>query len=122
MVAFSMGFPWGFLRPVFMDPLGSELIFNNGRRPARLRNSTRNSSSDSPPLNLKCTLPINLREFLAEQFAAPFAEGVGAEGLRAEALRDGLRIDEDGVFTLGPGPAKAALRRDARAIRRHPTD
>ena len=114
---FIEGFTTGFLRPAFIDPLGRERIFNHRSRPARLRNSTRNSSSDSPPLNLKCALPINLREFLAEQFAAPFAEGVGAEG-----LRDGLRIDEDGVFTLGPGASEAALSRVARAIRRYSTE
>jgi hypothetical protein len=114
---FIEGFPSGFLRPAFIDSLGRERIFNHRSRPARLRNSTRNSSSDSPPLNLKCALPINLREFLAEQFAAPFAEGVGAEG-----LRDGLRIDEDGVFTLGPGAGEAALSRVARAIRRYSTE
>ncbi len=114
---FIEGFTTGFLRPAFIDSLGRERIFNHRSRPARLRNSTRNSSSDSPPLNLKCALPINLREFLAEQFAAPFAEGVGAEG-----LRDGLRIDEDGVFTLGPGAGEAALSRVARAIRRYSTE
>ena len=114
---FIEGFTTGLLRPAFIDPLGRERIFNHRSRPARLRNSTRNSSSDSPPLNLKCALPINLREFLAEQFAAPFAEGVGAEG-----LRDGLRIDEDGVFTLGPGAGEAALSRVARAIRRYSTE
>ena len=114
---FIEGFTTGFLRPAFIDSLGRERIFNHRSRPARLRNSTRNSSSDSPPLNLKCALPINLREFLAEQFAAPFAEG-----LRAEGLRDGLRIDEDGVFTLGPGAGEAALSRVARAIRRYSTE
>jgi len=114
---FIEGFTTGFLRPAFIDSLGRERIFNHRSRPARLRNSTRNSSSDSPPLNLKCALPINLREFLAEQFAAPFAEGVGTEG-----LRDGLRIDEDGVFTLGPGAGEAALSRVARAIRRYSTE
>jgi len=114
---FIEGFTTGFRRPAFIDSLGGERIFNHRSRPARLRNSTRNSSSDSPPLNLKCALPINLREFLAEQFAAPFAEGVGAEG-----LRDGLRIDEDGVFTLGPGAGEAALSRVARAIRRYSTE
>ena len=114
---FIEGFTTGFLRPAFIDPLGRERIFNHRSRPARLRNSTRNSSSDSPPLNLKCALTINLREFLAEQFATPFAEGVGAEG-----LRDGLRIDEDGVFTLGPGAGEAALSRVARAIRRYSTE
>jgi hypothetical protein len=114
---FIEGFTTGFLRPAFIDPLGRERIFNHRSRPARLRNSFRNSSSDSPPLNLKCALPINLREFLAEQFAAPFAEGVGAEG-----LRDGLRIDEDGVFTLGPGAGETALSRVARAIRRYSTE
>jgi len=114
---FIEGFTTGFLRPAFIDPLGRERIFNHRSRPARLRKSARNSLSGSPPLNLKCALPINLREFLAEQFAAPFAEGVGAEG-----LRDGLRIDEDGVFTLGPGAGEAALSRVARAIRRYSTE
>jgi len=114
---FIEGFTTGFLRPAFIDPLGRERIFNHRSRPARLRNSFRNSSSDSPPLNLKCALPINLREFLAEQFAAPFAEG-----LRAEGLRDELRIDEDGVFTLGRGASEAALSRVARAIRRYSTE
>ncbi len=105
---FIEGFGNGLLRPAFMDPLGRERISNHRARPARLRNSTRNSLSDSPPLNLKCALPINLREFLAEQFAAPSA--------------DGLRIDEDGVFTLGPGAGEEALSRVARAIRRYSTE
>ena len=48
-------------------------------------------------------MPINLREFLAEQFAS------------------GLRIDEDGVFALGPGAGEDALSRVARAIRRYST-
>jgi hypothetical protein len=60
--------------------------------------------SDSSPLNLQGALPINLREFLAEQF------------------NDGLRIDEDGVFTLGQGAGKDALSRVARAIRRYSTE
>lgn len=101
---FIEGFNTGFLRPAFIDPLGRERISNHRARPARLRASTRNSLSDSPPLNLKCALPINLREFLAEQF----------EG--------GLRIDEDGVFTLGPGAGEDALSRVARAIRRYSTE
>lgn len=105
---FIEGFTTGLLRPAFIDPLGRERIFNHRARPARLRNSTRNSLSGSPPLNLKCALPINLREFLAGQFAAPFA--------------DGLRIDEDGVFTLGPGAGEEALSRVARAIRRYSTE
>ena len=49
-------------------------------------------------------MPINLREFLAEQF----------EG--------GLRIDEDGVFTLGSATGEDALSRVARAIRRYSTE
>jgi hypothetical protein len=101
---FIEGFTTGFLRPAFIDPLGRERIFNHRARPARLRNSTRNSLSDSPPLNLKCALPINLREFLAGQFA------------------EGLQIDEDGVFTLGPGAGEGALSRVARAIRRYSTE
>ena len=105
---FIEGFTTGLLRPAFIDPLGRERIFNHRARPARLRNSTRNSLSGSPPLNLKCALPINLREFLAGQFAAPFA--------------DGLRIDEDGVFTLGPGAGEEAFSRVARAIRRYSTE
>jgi hypothetical protein len=105
---FIEGFTTGFLRPAFIDPLGRERIFNHRARPARLRNSTRNSLFGSPPLNLKCALPINLREFLAGQFAAPFA--------------DGLRIDEDGVFTLGPGAGEEAFSRVARAIRRYSTE
>jgi len=105
---FIEGFTTGLLRPAFIDPLGRERIFNHRDRPARLRNSTRNSLSGSPPLNLKCALPINLREFLAGQFAAPFA--------------DGLRIDEDGVFTLGPGADEEAFSRVARAIRRYSTE
>jgi hypothetical protein len=105
---FVEGFTTGFMRPAFIDPLGRERIFNHRARLARLRNSTRNSLSDSSPLNLKCALPINLREFLAGEFAAASAEG--------------LRIDEDGVFTLGPGAGEAALSRVARAIRRYSTE
>jgi hypothetical protein len=101
---FIEGFPSGFLRPAFIDPLGSERMLNRRARPARLRHSTRNSPSDMPLLNLKCALPINLREFLAEQFAS------------------GLRIDEDGVFALGPGAGDDALSRVARAIRRYSTE
>jgi hypothetical protein len=54
-------------------------------------------------------LPINLREFLAQQFAA-------------QQFVDGLRIDEDGVFTLGPGAGEDALSRVARAIRHYSTE
>jgi len=111
---FIEGFTTGFLRPAFIDPLGRERIFNHRSRPARLRNSFRNSSSDSPPLNLKCALPINLREFLAEQFTG---EEFGAEQVAGE-----LHIDEDGVFTLGPGAGEEALSRVARAIRRYSTE
>ena len=106
---FIEGFPSGFLRPAFIDPMGRERVLNRRARPARLRNPTRNSSSDSPPLlNLKCALPINLHEFLAEQFAG-------------DRLSDGLRIDEDGVFTLGQGAGEDTLSRVARAIRRYST-
>ena len=106
---FIEGFPSGFLRPAFIDPMGRERVLNRRARPARLRNPTRNSSSDSPPLlNLKCALPINLHEFLAEQFAC-------------DQLSDGLRIDEDGVFTLGQGAGEDTLSRVARAIRRYST-
>ncbi len=99
----------GFLRPAFIDPLERERILNRRSRPARLRNSTRNSLSDSPPLNLQCALPINLREYLAQQFAA-------------EQFAGGLRIDDDGVFTLGQGAGEDALSRVARAIRRYSTE
>jgi hypothetical protein len=106
---FIEGFSSGLLRPAFIDPLGRERVFSRRARPARLRNSTRNSLSDWPSLNLKCALPINLREYLAQQFAAqPFA--------------DGLRIDEDGVFTLGPSADENALSRVARAIRHYSTE
>jgi hypothetical protein len=81
-------------------------MLNRRARPARLRSSTPNSPAESPPLNLKCALPINLREFLAEQFGDA----------------DGLRIDEDGVFTLGEGAGEDALSRVARAIRRYSTE
>jgi hypothetical protein len=101
---FIEGLSSGFLRPAFIDPQGRERIFNRRARPARLRNSIRNSPSDPPPLNLKCALPINLREFLGEEFAG------------------GVRIDEDGVFTLGPGAGEDALSRIARAIRRYSTE
>jgi hypothetical protein len=101
---FIEGFTSGFLRPAFIDSLGCERTFNRRARPARLRKSTRNSPSDPPSLNLKCALPINLREFLGEQFAG------------------GLRIDEDGVFTLGPSAGEGALSRIARAIRRYSTE
>ncbi len=101
---FIEGLPSGLLRPAFIDPLGRARAFSCRARPARLRNSTRNSLSDWPSLNIKCALPINLREFLAQQFA------------------DGLRIDEDGVFTLGPRADEDALSRVARAIRRYSTE
>jgi hypothetical protein len=101
---FIEGFTSGFLRPAFIDSLGRERTFNRRARPARLRKPTRNSPSDPPSLNLKCSLPINLREFLGEQFAG------------------GLRIDEDGVFTVGPGAGEDALNRIARAIRRYSTE
>lgn len=100
---FIEGFPSSFFRPAFIDPLGRERVFNRRARPARLRNPTRNSPSD-PSLNLKCALPINLREFLADQFAG------------------GLRIDEDGIFALGTGASEQALSRIARAIRRYSTE
>ena len=96
----------GFIRPACTDPLGSERVLNRRARPARLRKSTSNSPPESPPLKLQCALPINLREFLAEQFD---------DG-------DGLRIDEDGVFTLGHGAGEDALSRVARAIRRYSTE
>jgi hypothetical protein len=101
---FIEGFSSGFRRPAFIDSLGRERVLNRRARPARLRNSTRNSLSDALPLNLQCALPINLREFLAEQFTG------------------GLRIDEDGVFALGPGANDDALSRVARAIRRYSTE
>ena len=101
---FIEGFTSGFLRPAFIDRLGRDRTFNRRARPARLRKSTRNSPSDPPSLNLRCALPINLREFLGEQFAG------------------GLRIDEDGVFTLGPGAGEDAFSRIARAIRRYSTE
>ena len=101
---FIEGFPSGLLRPAFIDPLGRERVFNRRARPARLRHWNRNSSPDSPSLNLKCALPINLREFLAQQFA------------------DGLRIDEDGVFAMGPGAGEDTLSHIARAIRRYSTE
>jgi hypothetical protein len=103
---FIEGFPSGLLRPAFIDPLGRERVFNRRARPARLRNWSRNSSSDSPSLNLKCALPINLREFLAQQFSD-------------QQFVDELRIDEDGVFALGPGAGEDALSHIARAIRRY---
>jgi hypothetical protein len=106
---FIEGLPSGLLRPPLIDPLGSERAFNRRARPARLRNWSRNSLSDSPSLNLKCALPINLREFLAQQFAT-------------QQFVDGLRIDEDGVFTLGPGAGEDALSRVARAIRHYSTE
>jgi hypothetical protein len=106
---FIEGFSSGLLRPAFIDPLGRARVFSRRARPATLRHSTRNTLSDWPSLNLKCALPINLREYLAQQFAAqPFA--------------DGLRIDEDGVFTLGPDAGENALRRVARAIRNYSTE
>lgn len=101
---FIEGSAAGFQRPAFIDPLGRERILNRRARPARHRSSTRNPLSDSPPLNLKCALPINLREFLADQFDG------------------GLRIDEDGVFSLGPDAGEDALSRVARAIRRYSTE
>ncbi len=101
---FIEGLPSGLLRPAFIDPLGRERVFSRRARPARLRDSTRNSLSDCSSLNLKCALPINLREFLVQQFA------------------DGLRIDEDGVFTLGPRAGEDALSRVARAIRHYSTE
>ncbi len=105
---FIEGVPCGFLRPAFIDPPGRERLLNRRARPAKLRNSTRHLLSDSPPLNLKCALPINLGEFLAEKFGAQAAGG--------------LCIDEDGVFTLGPDAGEDALSHIARAIRRYSTE
>lgn len=63
-----------------------------------------NALSPQPsPLPLKCSLPINLREFLTAQFGS------------------GLRMDEDGAFALGPRAGEQALSRVARAIRRFST-
>jgi hypothetical protein len=106
---FIEGLPSGLLRPAFIDPLGRERVFSRRARPARLRNSTRNSLSDWPSLSLKCALPINLREFLTQQFPG-------------QQFADGLRIDEDGVFTLGPSAGEDALSRVARAIRHYSTE
>ena len=106
---FIEGLPSGLLRPPLIDPLGSERVFNRRARTTRLRKWSRNSSSGSPSLDLKCALPINLREFLSQQFAA-------------QQFVDGLRIDEDGVFTLGPGAGEEALSQVARAIRRYSTE
>ncbi len=50
-------------------------------------------------LRLQCQLPINLREFLATHFGS------------------GVRIDEDGVFTLESGMGDDVMSRVARAIR-----
>jgi len=50
-------------------------------------------------LRLQCQLPINLREFLATHFGS------------------GVRIDEDGVFTLESGMGDDIMSRVARAIR-----
>lgn len=105
---FIEGLPSGLLRPAFIDPLDRERVFNRRARPARLRNSTRNSLSDSSSLNLKCALPINLREFLAQQFDT-------------QQFADELKIDEDGVFALGPNAGEDAIGHIARAIRRYST-
>jgi hypothetical protein len=106
---FIEGLPSGLLRPAVTDPLSRERVISRRARPAGLRNSTRNSLSDSPSLNFKCALPINLREFLAQQIAS-------------KQFADGLRIDEDGVFTLGSNADEDALSRVARAIRRYSTE
>lgn len=91
------GLPCGFSRPaVFAAPSRA----SDSRRCAELRNPPSNAS----PLSLKCPLPINLREFLAEQF------------------NGGLRIDDDGVFTVAPGAGEEMLSRVARAIRRFSTE
>ena len=50
-------------------------------------------------LRLQCQLPINLREFLAAHFGS------------------GVRIDEDGVFTLESGMGDETISQVARAIR-----
>ena len=101
---FIEGIPSGFFRPAFIDSLDRERFPNRRARATRLRTSTRASKSEQPPLNLKCALPINLREFLADEFAG------------------GLRIDEDGAFTLGTCAGEEALSRVARAIRRYSTE
>lgn len=89
----------GLVRPAFNDPVGRQSNANGSARMPRFRMPSPPSSS----LGLKYSLPINLREFLAEEFAG------------------GLQIDDDGVFTLGPEAGEDALTRVARAIRRYST-
>jgi hypothetical protein len=95
------GFSAGFSRPPAPLPVAVDRAraFPLERVFSRLPNAL----SSPSPLPLKCPLPINLREFLAEQFGA------------------GLRMDEDGVFALGPEAGEETLSRIARAIRRFST-
>lgn len=94
------GLAVGFARPPAALP-----AIDHARTAPRERVFSRlpNPPSSSSPLPLKCPLPINLREFLAAQFGT------------------GLRMDEDGVFALGPEAGEEALSRIARAIRRFST-
>ncbi len=94
------GLAVGFARPP--APLGAVGRARTLPR-ERVFSTLSNAPSSLSPLPLRCPLPINLREFLAAQFGA------------------GLRMDEDGVFALGPEAGEEALSRIARAIRRFST-
>lgn len=96
------GFHTGSCRPPAPLPAaGQARVFPLERSVSRQFDAP---SSQTPPLPLKCSLPINLREFLTSQFGS------------------GLRIDEDGVFALSPRAGDQALSRVARAIRRFSTE
>jgi hypothetical protein len=90
----------GLTRPAAAPIPGSARVFGRRTRLPRSRNPRPGASL----AHLNCALPINLREFLAEQ------------------LGTDLRIDEDGVFTLAPGAGGEMMSQIARAIRRFSTE
>jgi hypothetical protein len=94
------GFHAGSSRPPALLP-----AFGHARILSLKRSLSRqfDTLSQPPPLPLKCSLPINLREFLTAEFGS------------------GLQMDEDGVFALSPETGEQALSRVARAIRRFST-
>ncbi|HLK87352.1 MAG TPA: hypothetical protein VKT27_12675 [Candidatus Binataceae bacterium] len=96
-----------FQRPPCGEPVERERLFRHRARAAGIRRPLRERLPNSLPAQFKFALPINLREFLAEQLDVPLSEA--------------LRIDEDGVFTLDGEAGEGALSRVARAIRRYST-
>lgn len=90
----------GFSRPSFSPVAGCEL---DGQRHARVL-KRRKRAQNPLPQDLKYHLPINLREFLTEQFGGT------------------LRMDEDGVFTMASSVAEHTMSQIARAIRRYSTE